>query len=239
MSDDILLSDKEVLAIIPARGGSQGIPRKNVQPLGGKPLLAHTIDAAKEAKSITRIVVSTDDQEISSVAKSYGAEVIWRPDELSGSKSSSESALLHALEFLKKSENYTPELLVFLQCTSPFTSASDIDGAVQTLIENNADSVFAVTPFRSFIWEYDDIGNAVGINHDKSVRKLRQEQTNQFLETGAVYVLKLAGFLEAKHRFFGKTVMFTIPEERSVEIDEPIDLIIAEKVLLKRRSRKI
>jgi len=228
-------SEFEILAIIPARGGSKGIPRKNVQPLGGKPLLAHTIDAAKAAKFISRVVVSTDDQEISSVAKSYGAEVIWRPKELSDSKSSSESALLHALEFLRNSENYSPDILVFLQCTSPFTSSADIDGAVQTLSEKNADSVLAVTPFHSFIWEYDESGNAVGINHDKSIRKLRQEQTNQYFETGAIYVLKLAGFVEAKHRFFGKTSMFVIPRERSVDIDEPVDLIIAEKVLLKRQ----
>jgi len=221
----------EILAIIPARGGSEGIHRKNVQPLGGKPLLAHTIDAAKDAKFVKRIVVSTDDQEISSVAKTYGADVIWRPRELSNSKSSSESALLHALESLQSSENYIPEILVFLQCTSPLRSAADIDGAVQTLFEKNADTVLAVTPFHSFIWEYDKGGNAVGINHDKSFRKMRQDQTNQYLETGAVYILKVAGFIEARHRFFGNTATFIIPKERSVEIDEPIDLLIAEHLL--------
>jgi len=137
----------ETLAIIPARGGSKGIPRKNVLPLAGKPLIAYNIEQARRSQFIRRVVVSTDDAEIAAVARQYGAEVVWRPAEISGDSASSESALLHALEQLRQQENYQPDLLVFLQCTSPHTPAEDIDGTVQALLEQQADSALAVIPF--------------------------------------------------------------------------------------------
>jgi N-acylneuraminate cytidylyltransferase len=228
---------KEVLAIIPARGGSKGIPRKNIQLLGGKPLLAHSIEAALRTPSIDRVVVSTDDDDIGAVAQQYGAEVIWRPAEISGDLASSESALLHALSYLEERENYRPDLLVFLQCTSPLTLPEDIQGTIQVLLDQNADTALAVTPFHYFLWKTDAQENAVGINHNKTRRLLRQEQPPQYLETGAVYVMRVDGFLEEKHRFFGKTAMYPMPAERVFEIDEPVDLKIAE-VLLREQQRK-
>ena len=122
-----------VIALIPARGGSKGIPRKNLQSLAGKPLIAHTIEHARQARSVGRVVVSTDDAEIAAVSKQYGAEVVWRPAAISGDTASSESALLHALEYLQQTEGYESDLLVFLQCTSPLTLPEDIDGTVQAL----------------------------------------------------------------------------------------------------------
>ena len=109
----------EVLAIIPWCGGSKGIPRKNVQPFLGEPLLARTVDHARQAPSVTRVVVSTDDAEIASVARQYGAEVVIRPADLSGDVASSESALRHVLDHLASAEGYEPDLVVFLQTTSP------------------------------------------------------------------------------------------------------------------------
>src|SRR5262249_45872769 len=117
-----------VLAIIPARGGSKGIPRKNLIPLAGKTLVAYSIEAARQAKGIHRVVVSTEDPEIAAVARGYGAEVVERPTQISGDKASSESVLLHIVEHLQRTESYTPDLIVFLQCTSPLTQADDIDG---------------------------------------------------------------------------------------------------------------
>jgi CMP-N-acetylneuraminic acid synthetase len=228
----------KILAIIPARGGSKGIPRKNVRPLAGKPLIAHTIGSAKGSSYVDRIAVSTDDQEIADVARKYGAEVIWRPAEISGDKASSESALLHALEHLEMTERYTPDLLVFLQCTAPLTASDDIDGTIRAFLEEKADSAFAVVASHYFLWVRDEHGEAQGLNHDKRVRQLRQERDPQFIETGAVYVLNAAKFRDAKHRFFGKTVMHEIPPERSWDIDEPVDWEIVE-VLLARRSRDV
>lgn len=219
----------QVLAIIPARGGSKGIPRKNVLPLGGKPLIAHTIDAARASQTVNRVVVSTDDDEIADVALRYGAEVVRRPARLATDTASSEDALVHTLDHLREADGYAPDLIVFLQCTSPLTAPEDIDGTVTTLRDQDADSALAVTAFHYFLWRTDAEGAATGINHDKSVRLMRQQRTPEYLETGAVYVMKTAGFLAARHRFFGKTVLFDTPVERRLEIDDPEDFRIAEE----------
>lgn len=224
------------IAMIPARGGSKGIPRKNLQPLAGKPLVAHTIEQARAAHTIDRVLVSTDDAEIGAVAQHYGAEVIWRPATISGDTASSEAALLHALDALQQSEGAAPELVVFLQCTSPLTRAADIDGAVHALLAEEADTALAVTPFHYFLWQQDEQGNAVGVNHDKAVRLLRQQRAPQYRETGAVYVMRTAGFRQAKHRFFGKTALYIMPAERCLEIDEPFDLQMAEWLLQRQRE---
>jgi N-acylneuraminate cytidylyltransferase len=218
------------LAIIPARGGSKGIPRKNVRPLAGRPLIAYNIQQALGSRYVNRLVVSTDDPEIAAVAQEYGAEVVWRPAEISGDSASSELALLHVLETLQERENYQPDILVFLQCTSPLTLAEDIDGTVQELLEQDADSALAVIPFHYFLWR-QVAGDAVGINHDKGVRPLRQEREAQYLETGAVYVMRVPGFLQSRHRFFGKTAMYVMSAERRLEIDDPVDFEVAEVLL--------
>lgn len=221
----------QCLAIIPARGGSKGIPRKNILPLLGKPLIGYNIEQARQARLVNRVVVSTDDPEIAAISRQFGAEVVWRPAEISGDTASSESALLHTLENLQQAEGYQPDLLVFLQCTSPLTRAEDIDGTIQALLDASADSALAAIPFHYFVWKTDPSGDAVGINHNKSVRPLRQQREAQFLETGAVYVMRVQGFLEAKHRFFGKTSLYEMPAERCLEIDEPVDFQVAETLL--------
>jgi N-acylneuraminate cytidylyltransferase len=227
----------EHVAIIPARGGSKGIPRKNLRFLAGKPLIAHTIEQALQARLVDRVLISTDDDEIAVVSEQYGAEVIWRPTDISGDAASSELALLHAIDYLRETEGYRPALVVFLQCTAPLTIPEDIDGTVRTLVEENADSALAVTPFHFFLWRRDKSGDAVGINHDKRLRPLRQEREPQFLETGAVYVMRTQGFKRAKHRFFGKTAMYVMPPERCLEVDEPVDFRIAEALMREHRAR--
>jgi YrbI family 3-deoxy-D-manno-octulosonate 8-phosphate phosphatase len=226
------------VALIPARGGSKSIPRKNVRLLAGKPLIAHTIESARQAYRVRRVIVSTDDPEIAAVSEHYGAEVVWRPTELSGDAASSETALLHVLEYLQLTEGNLPDLVVFLQCTSPLTLPEDIEGTIQALVDEDADSAFATTPFRYFLWQKSEEGDAVGINHDKRERLLRQQREPQFLETGAVYVMRTPGFLKAKHRFFGKTAMYVMPQERCLEIDEPVDLQIAEMLMQKRAQQQ-
>lgn len=223
-----------VCAIIPARGGSKGLPRKNVLPLAGKPLIAHTIEAARAARAVGRVIVSTDDAEIRDIAVRYGAEVVLRPPELAGDTASSESAILHVLEHLKLTEGVVPDLLAFLQCTSPLTLPEDIDGTVDRLLADSADSVLAVAPFHGFLWQ-QHADEAVPVNHDKRVRLLRQQCPSQYRETGAVYVMRTAGFLTAKHRFFGKTSMHVIPADRGHEIDDAADFELA-RILLQWRK---
>src|ERR1051326_3930369 len=112
-----MLEERKILAIIPARGGSKGIPGKNVKLIDGKPMLAYSIEHARATPAITRIVVSTDSEEIANVARRYDAEVIWRPAEISGDTATSESALVDTLDQLAAREHYQPELVVFLQAT--------------------------------------------------------------------------------------------------------------------------
>jgi N-acylneuraminate cytidylyltransferase len=226
------------VAIIPARGGSKGLPRKNLITLCGKPLIAWTIEAATGARHVGRVVVSTDDAEIAAVARHWGAQVIDRPSEISGDDAPSEAAILHALEHLESAEGLCPEVVAFLQCTSPLTRAADIDGTIEALLEANAESALAVTPFHYFLWRRDGSGGAIGVNHDKQLRLLRQQQEPQYLETGAVYVMRAEGFKQAKQRFFGRTAVYVMPAERRLEIDEPSDVDVAQVRLADRLRRE-
>jgi YrbI family 3-deoxy-D-manno-octulosonate 8-phosphate phosphatase len=222
-------------AVIPARGGSKGIVGKNLRVIGGRPLIAHTILAAQQARRVDRVLVSTDDPAIAEVSRAFGAEVSWRPAELATDIASSEVALLHVLDSLAASANYQPEVLVFLQCTSPLTLAEDIDGTIGALLDQTADSAVAVARFHYFLWKQAADGGT-GINHDKRTRPRRQDREAEFLETGAVYAMRVPGFRQARHRFFGKTVLYEMPAERVCEIDEPVDLEVAE-VRLRARAR--
>lgn len=226
-----MTSELSAVAIIPARGGSKGLPRKNVLPLAGKPLIAWTIDAALAAKSIERVFVSTDDAEIAAVAERFGAGIIWRPEAISGDLVSSEDAILHALSVIHET-GCESDLVVFLQCTSPLTMGIDIDGTVNALISNQADTAVAVADFHYFIWkDATDSGEFIGVNHEKNVRLMRQQREQQFIETGAVYVMKTLGFKKYRHRFFGKTARYVMPEQRVLEIDTPVDFQVAETLL--------
>lgn len=228
---------KRILVVIPARGGSKGLPRKNVRPLAGKPLLAYAIEACLAAETVERVIVSTEDAEIATIAKRYGAEVVQRPWEISGDEARSEDAVLHVLRVLQNSEGYVPDITLLVQCTSPLTLPEDIDGTVNVLLTEKADCALAVTPFHGFLWQPDHKLGAIGINHDRNVRLRRQELPPQFIETGAVYAMRTEGFLRAKHRFFGKIALYVMPTERWLEIDEPHDLIIAE-ILIRKRQRE-
>jgi YrbI family 3-deoxy-D-manno-octulosonate 8-phosphate phosphatase len=232
MSGQTIMAGQGV-AIIPARGGSKGVPRKNIRMLAGKPLLAHAIAAAGQARHIGSVVVSTDDAQIAEVAEAFGARVVRRPAAFAGDKAPSELAVLHVLETLK-GEGSLPLLTAFIQATSPLTLPEDIDGTIETLLSADADSCFAATPFVHFLWQKNSAGDAVGINHDWSARLMRQDVAPQYLETGAVYVMRSEGFLKARYRFFGKIAMHETPPERCLEIDTLDDFDRAATALASR-----
>jgi len=211
-------------AIIPARGGSKGIPGKNLQKIQGRSLLTRAVDAARTSRSVDKVFVSTDDALIAQEARAAGAEVIDRPAAIAGDTASSESALLHGLETLEAQGKALPELLVFIQCTSPFITAADVDGTVAALRDAGADTAHTVTGTHGFLWKVSQEDGAVGVNHDKRSRPRRQDREPEFLETGAVYAMRIEGFRKAKHRFFGKTALYEMPVARAMEIDDPEDL---------------
>lgn len=207
----------EIVAIIPARGGSKGVPRKNVLPIANKPLIAHSIEDAQEAKLIDRIYVTTDDSEIAYVSRNYGAEVIQRPAELASDTASSESALIHALTEIEKA-GVNPELIVFLQCTSPLRSGTDIDRAIHQLRLENADSLLSVSPTHRFLW-HNINGIAESINYDYRQRSRRQDMDPQYMENGSIYIFKPWVLKMLNNRLGGKISCFIMSEEQSHEID--------------------
>jgi YrbI family 3-deoxy-D-manno-octulosonate 8-phosphate phosphatase len=213
-----------VWAIIPARGGSKGIANKNLCRVQGRTLVWRTIEAARGTPRVNRVFVTTDNAAIASEARRAGAEVIDRPVTLAGDEASSEAALLHALDILAEREKCLPDILLFLQCTSPFTCRGDIDGVLDALLRDGADTAHTVTPSHGYLWRKESGGDATGINHDKRARLRRQEREPEFLETGAVYAMRVAGFRAAGHRFFGRTALYEMPRSRALEIDEPDDL---------------
>jgi CMP-N-acetylneuraminic acid synthetase len=219
-----MVRNSVVWAIIPARGGSKSIPHKNLQEVGGVPLIARAIRACRAANAVRRTIVSTDDIAIADVAQREGAEVVVRPSQISGDDAKSEDALLHAISSLKTNEGDLPGIVAFVQCTSPFIMPEDVDGAVRSMEETNSDCAFTATRHHAFVWRRTPHSSAVGINHDLSKRPRRQEREEEFVETGAVYIMRTEDFLAAGHRFFGKIAIHEVPRLRAIEIDEPEDL---------------
>ena len=218
------------IAIIPARAGSVGIKDKNIRPFCGVPLLVRAIHAAKQSATVDRVIVTTDSDRYADLCREAGAEVMMRPAELATGTASSESALLHVLETLRAAGQTLPDWMVFQQCTSPFTRPEDIDSLLRHVQEANADSGFTAVRSHRFLWRVLQDGAAEGINHDKSVRPRRQDREPEFMENGAVYVMKTDGFLRHKHRFFGRTVLLEVPEYQGIEIDSEDDWLIAEGI---------
>jgi N-acylneuraminate cytidylyltransferase len=217
------------VCIIPARGGSKGIPRKNLRSVGGVPLVARSIRAARAAGRVDAVIVSTDDAEIAAVAEAHGARAVMRPEALATDTASSEVALIHVLEVLA-GEGSHPDLVVFLQCTSPFTTAAEIDRCVAALDDPRAAAALSVVSDHGFLWTADADGFAIGVNHDwTQPRKRRQDLPPQYRETGSIYVMRTAAFLETRTRFCGRVVAVPV-EVPCAEIDSPLDLAVADAV---------
>ncbi len=230
--------EKRVLAIIPARGGSKGISKKNVRVLAGKPLLAYSIERALQTPSIHRVVVSTDDSEITDVSIEYGAEVIHRPPGISGDKASSESALLHVLDYLRDKEDYEPDLVVFLQATSPLRERNDIQKAIETLISKEGDSLFSACLIEGFVWQSKD-EKITPLNYDPVSRPRRQELKETILEeNGSIYIFRPWVLRQFNSRLGGKVVTYAMPRVNSFQLDKPSDLKLFERLFVFREKNK-
>lgn len=220
-----------ILAIVPARGGSRGLPRKNILPLMGKPLLAWTLDVAKEAGDlIAKTVVSTDDAEIATVARASGAEVIDRPPELAQDTTPTPPVLVHVLEELaRRGETY--DTVVLLQPTSPLRTAAHIREAVAQFRAEPCDTLMSVAPMheRYFVTQPDG-----AIRPAQPMSGRRQDRQPLWVENGALYVASAAAV--AAGTLFGERIGFyKMRREDSVDIDDRSDFLIAE-ALLKGRT---
>jgi len=221
---------KPVLMVIPARGGSKGIPDKNLREVGGLPLIARTIRTALAVGSDHSVVVSTDCDRIAQIAQAEGACVLERPTSISGDTASSESAVLDVLEQLgTQSSGGIPTRTLMLQCTSPFTLSSDITKVIEVL--DSFDSVFTATSDITFKWNVNEQREAQPIGHNiREARSRRQELHGLVRESGAVYGFHTEKFQEEGRRFFGRIGVVEVPEERALEIDSHHDLKIAQLV---------
>ncbi|HZF90833.1 N-acylneuraminate cytidylyltransferase [Streptomyces sp.] len=220
---------RRVLAVIPARGGSKGVPAKNLAPVGGVPLVARAVRECRAGRLVTDVVVSTDDQAIAAAARAAGAEVVLRPAAIAGDTATSEAAVLHAMDAHEAVHGAPVDVVLLVQCTSPFLTREDVDGVAAAVVENGADTAVTVAPFHGFIWR-DAEGAAAeqegghGVNHDKAYRPRRQDRPQDLLETGAAYAMDAPGFRKHQHRFFGRTELVRTDPARVLEIDDPHDL---------------
>lgn len=224
-----------MISIIPARGGSKGLPGKNILPLCGKPMIAYTIEAAKQSKYIDRVIVSTDDQKIAEIALQYGAEVPFlRPDFLASDTAQAVDNYIYTIERLSKEWNTPIEEFVVLQPTSPLRIAEDIDGAIEMFMEKQADSVISYTPEAHPIrWhKYLDENNAFVDIFDTTIAN-RQDLKTSYYPNGAVYVFRFSMIKERKY-YTDKSYGFIMPRVRSVDIDYKEDFDYVEFLMSRR-----
>jgi len=210
-------------AVIPARGGSERLPRKNLLPLAGAPLVVHTIRHALEADLVSDVLVSTDDSDIADIARAAGAEVVARPAELAGDEATSESAVLHALDWRLSQGHEDPDLSVLLQATSPARRRGDIDGAIEQLLASGADSLLSATETKRFVWELDQEG-ARPLNYDPGARRREQDLAPQFQENGSIYVTRAQLLRETSNRLGGRIAIYPMDYWTAFQLDEPEDV---------------
>ncbi|TLQ44135.1 acylneuraminate cytidylyltransferase [Streptomyces marianii] len=233
-----------VLAVIPARGGSKGVPGKNLAAVGGVPLVARAVRACTGSPLVTDVVVSTDDPAIADAARAAGAAAgaagrvhcVERPADIAGDTATSESAVLHAVDAYEADHGRTVDVVLLVQCTSPFLTVDDIERVASAVAKDGADTAVTVAPFHAFVWRREAAATGTpapagtahddgrGVNHDKSHRPRRQDRPEDFLETGAAYAMDARGLRVHGHRFFGRTALVETDPARVLEIDDPHDL---------------
>lgn len=223
-------STKNIVSIILARGDSKGIPQKNLINFCGKPLVAWTIEHAKKTHGISSVWVSSDSEEILSIAKEYEVNTILRPKNLAEDRSSAEDGFLHAIDIIEKKGDPV-DVVVALQCTSPIRESKDIELALRKFEQDNLDSLFSASFIGDFfIWEKKD-GTYQSINYDYKKRGRRQEFSNQYSENGSFYIFKPKVLRKFHNRLGGKIGMAEMEFWKMFEIDNPEDVKFCEIIM--------
>lgn len=230
-----MYAGKRFLAVIPARGGSKDVPRKNVRPLAGRPLLAYTVDQAQAVPEIDLTVVSTDDSETRRIALDLGVQVINRPAALAADHSPTEPALLHAMDVLAEDSDFISEYVVVLEPTSPLRSAETIHNCIVTIVERRAQSLLTVRESRENIGTLED-GYFRPLRVDAPRR--RQDRTPFFIESSTVYICDVSHL-----RAMGKLVAenwaaYVVPEVEAIDINTLEDFALAECLIRMRKEEK-
>lgn len=224
-----------VVAIILARGGSKGVPGKNVALVAGKPLIAWTIDTALQSQLLDRVIVSTDDKEIADVAQHHGAEVPFlRPAELAKDETPGIAPLLHAVRWLDKHENYRPKYVMLLQPTSPFRTVGDIQATFELAKKKQADAVVSVTPVQQhpyWMKRISEDGRLVGFLPMERSYHRRQDLPSVYASNGAIYLARRDVIMEQETFYTDQTYAYVMPAEHSLDIDTYWDLYLADLIL--------
>lgn len=221
---------KKVIAIILARGGSKGIPRKNVLDFAGHPLVAWSVIQAKQTKEIDEVYISSDSEEILNIAKHYGALVIKRPDKYANDTAKSEEAILHALGVIGSNQ----EIIIMLEPTAPLRKPRDLGEAVKMFRQEGWDSCFSGATLQDFlIWKKDKNKNFVSVNYDYKNQGPRQLREPDYVENGAIYMFRPEIILQYKNRFGGQIGIFPNHFWQSFEIDDPDDWEFVELIFNK------
>jgi len=216
----------KILSIIPARGGSKGLPRKNIIDLNGKPLIAWTIEASLKSKYITDTYVSSDDDEILEISQRYGAYIIKRPKKLATDTSSSESVVKHVIKELKK-QNKEYDYIILLQPTSPLRNAKDIDKAFKILFEKKATALISVKEYDNKILKAfidNKYGFIEGIKNNTYPFTRRQDLPKVYMSNGAIYIIKTEEFMKNKSFWTDRAIKFVMDENKSIDVDTKEDL---------------
>ncbi len=226
----LMLKDKSFLAIIPARGGSKRLPNKNIIDLCGKPLIAWTIEAGLKSKYIDALIVTSDDDEILSIAKNFGADVIKRPDELATDTASSFDAVKHVIDSTKKYD-----YVVLLQPTSPLREECHIDESIEMLLEKNADAVVSLCEMEhNPLWSntLDKSMSLQNFIRDDIKNKRSQDLPKYYRINGAIYICDTVELLKQQTFMFDKNIFgYAMNKNVSVDIDEKLDLLIAKAIM--------
>lgn len=224
----------KVVCVIPARAGSKGVPGKNVRPLAGRPLIAHSIEQALASRYIDRTIVSTDGDEIAEAARAAGAEVPFtRPAELAGDGVGTVDVLVHAAEWLTDVDCWPFDILVLLHATTPLRSVEDVDACIDLLVEEHAGSVFSVAEaYRNPYFNMVEM-DAEGVPHlvKEASFASRQQAPTVYDMNSSIYVWWVERLLEDRKVILPDSRVHVMPRERSIDIDEELDFRIAEMLL--------
>lgn len=232
-------ANQKILAVIPARGGSKGVYRKNIRLINGKPLIWYAANAAIESGVIDRVVVSTEDKEIKEIVSSFGVEVIDRPIELASDTATNESVMAHALHVVEE-KGYKPDYMALIQCTSPLLSKDVVKEAVSKVVNSNKFDT-CITVYYPDTYEFEWIKGEDDLIVPKFEKRfMRQDVVLPYKENGAFYITKTELFKESQSRFGGKdarVTMVQMNEEDSIQIDNENQLWFVEQILNRRRKR--
>tara|TARA_Y100000817_G_scaffold13523_1_gene10359 strand:+ start:399 stop:1091 length:693 start_codon:yes stop_codon:yes gene_type:complete len=217
----------KIISIIPARGGSKSLPRKNLVEFLGEPLINKTIEQSINSEYIDKTIVSTDNQEIKQQSLKYNLEVIDRPKDISGDEATTESAMMHVLETLKNDEDYIPDIVILLQVTSPLRKNDDIDNSIKKFIEEKSDSLISGSHFEDFLFWEKKNNDWEAVNYSPENRMRRQDRNPQFVENGSIYIFKPEILYKLNNRIGGKMTLYEMEFWQTWEIDtkEEIDLL--------------